>query len=247
MWFWRQRHLRKLRKLYRLCQISVCGKIITEQMVIPINDHQYGSGVITRQATCTATGVKTFTCMVCGKSRTEDIPATGHKTVTDPAVAPTCTKAGLTAGNHCSVCGIVLVRQTEVPATGHRFGRWITTAKATVFASAKQTRTCSGCGKKEIRNYGSKLKPTVKVNVSSIPLKVKQSTSKIKVTGLANGDSVKSWKSSNTKIVKISGKSNGSCKLTAQKKTGNATVTVTLASGKTAKIKVKVQKGTVRE
>ena len=76
---------------------------------------------------------------------------------------------------------------------------------------------------------------------------MKQSTSKIKVTGLANGDSVKSWKSSNTKIVKISGKSNGSCKLTAQKKTGNATVTVTLASGKTAKIKVKVQKGTVRE
>ena len=250
-----------------------------------VHEHRWDEGVILIPAGCETDGVILYTCLDCDRERQETIPATGHKIVTDPAVAVTCTKAGLTAGNHCSVCGVVLVRQTEIPAaghrynagvitkratctesgiktytcnvcrgimtetipaSGHRFGQWITTEKATVFVPAKQTRTCSGCGQKEIRNYGSKLEPTVKVNASKIPLKVRQSTRKIKVTGLASGDSVRFWKSSNTKIVKVFGKSNGTCRLVAQKKTGSATVTVTLASGKTAKIKVKVQKGTVR-
>lgn len=49
----------------------------------------------------------------------EDPCANGHTAVEDPAVAATCTQAGLTAGSHCSVCGDVLTPQTIVPATGH--------------------------------------------------------------------------------------------------------------------------------
>ena len=45
-----------------------------------------------------------------------------HTTVTDAAVEPTCTETGLTEGSHCSVCGEVLVAQTEVPAKGHSYG-----------------------------------------------------------------------------------------------------------------------------
>ena len=33
----------------------------------------------------------------------------------------TCTEAGLTEGKKCSVCGTVLVKQEEIPATGHTF------------------------------------------------------------------------------------------------------------------------------
>ena len=42
-----------------------------------------------------------------------------HTEVVEKAVEPTCTKAGLTEGKHCSVCNAVLVEQKVVPAKGH--------------------------------------------------------------------------------------------------------------------------------
>lgn len=39
--------------------------------------HTWNTGVVTKEATCTEAGVKTFTCS-CGATYTEDIPAKGH-------------------------------------------------------------------------------------------------------------------------------------------------------------------------
>ena len=50
---------------------------------------------------------------------TERNDQAGHVSVTDEAVAATCTKTGLTEGSHCSVCNEALTAQQTTPATGH--------------------------------------------------------------------------------------------------------------------------------
>ncbi|RGF82497.1 DUF4430 domain-containing protein [Ruminococcus sp. OF03-6AA] len=140
----------------------------------------------------------------------------------------------------CQVCGYEKTETIPVIAHTHKY-TWKTTAKATVFRPAKQEGTCSLCGKKQTRNYGSKLKATIKLNVSSINLRRKQATTKVKVS-MAYGDSIKSWASSNKKIVTVD--KNG--KIKAGTKTGTAKITVTLKSGKKATLKVKVQTAKVK-
>ena len=51
----------------------------------------------------------------------KELCTSGHKIVTDKAVAATCTQAGLTAGSHCSVCGKIIKGQEVIPATGHQW------------------------------------------------------------------------------------------------------------------------------
>lgn len=140
----------------------------------------------------------------------------------------------------CQVCGYEKTETIPVIAHTHKY-TWKTTARATVFRPAKQEGTCSLCGKKQTRNYGSKLKATIKLNVSSITLKRKQATTKVKVS-MAYGDSIKSWASSNKKIVTVDKKG----KIKAGTKTGTAKITVTLKSGKKATLKVKVQTAKVK-
>ena len=140
----------------------------------------------------------------------------------------------------CQVCGYEKTETIPVIAHTHKY-TWKTTAKATVFRPAKQEGTCSLCGKKQTRNYGSKLKATIKLNISSITLKRKQATTKVKVS-MAYGDSIKSWASSNKKIVTVDKKG----KIKAGTKTGTAKITVTLKRGKKATLKVKVQTAKVK-
>ena len=140
----------------------------------------------------------------------------------------------------CQVCGYEKTETIPVIAHTHKY-TWKTTAKATVFRPAKQEGTCSLCGKKQTRNYGSKLKATIKLNVSSLTLRRKQATTKVKVS-MAYGDSIKSWASSNKKIVTVDKKG----KIKAGTKTGTAKITVTLKSGKKATLKVKVQTAKVK-
>ena len=140
----------------------------------------------------------------------------------------------------------MLKAQTTIAATGHTWSKWTTTSEATVFAPAEQQITCSVCKETEERTTGKALTKVLKLNASSISLQTRQKTTEVKVTAMAKGDSVKSWKSSNTKIVSVKGKKNGTCTITAGTKTGTARITVKLASGKTGKITVKVQKTVVK-
>ena len=205
--------------------------------------HQMITRSYTYPNSCTQPGRKETFCSVCGYvESSETIPAKGHSWKTESTVKNTCTKAGV---KHlvCTKCG---EKKNETIPAGHSFSAWKTTTGATVFAVAVQTRTCSGCGKKETRKTGKKLTPTMKVNVTALPLKTGQRTNVLKVTGLAKGDSVATWKSSNTNVIKVAGRTNGTCTIAAGKRTGRATITITLKSGLKKNIAVTVQRVAVR-
>ncbi len=83
--------------------------------------HRFDGGKVVEPATCTEDGESLFTCLGCGFTKTDAVPATGHKPVTDKALSATCTVNGLTKGQHCSVCNTVLTAQEIIPATGHSY------------------------------------------------------------------------------------------------------------------------------
>ena len=84
---------------YDLHTCTVCNYSYKDNYT-DVHTHSY-TGKVTKAATCTEDGVKTYTCS-CGKSYIEIIKATGHKyTVT--TVAPTATEAGYDL-HTCSQC-----------------------------------------------------------------------------------------------------------------------------------------------
>ena len=82
---------------------------------------------VTTQPGCESTGVRTYTATVTfqGKNytdtRTEVLPALGHKTQLVGAKAATCTEDGYTGDEVCTVCQEVVKKGEVIPATGHDY------------------------------------------------------------------------------------------------------------------------------
>ena len=83
--------------------------------------HSFLNYVYDNNATCLQDGTETAKCRDCDATDTKPAIGTklGHAPVVDPAVAPTCTKTGLTAGSHCGRCSATLTAQQIVAALGH--------------------------------------------------------------------------------------------------------------------------------
>lgn len=231
---------------YTTYECNVCGSTWKDTM--PAAGHTEVADAAVEVTCETAGKTEGSHCTTCGKvlKAQETIPAKGHTAVTDAGVGATCEATGKTEGSHCATCGKVLKAQTTIAATGHIWSALKTTSEATVFAADKQQRSCTICKKTETRTVGKKLTKVLKLNVSSISLQIKQKTTAVKVTEMAKGDSVKSWKSSDTKVVRVAGKKNGTCTIAAGTTPGTAKITVQLASGKAARIIVKVQRTAVK-
>ncbi len=98
-----------------------------------------------KDPTCTEVGHKAYTeCKRCGITTYEELPATGHtydddydpdcnscgavriakcrhsETSKTGEIAPTCTEAGLTAKEICTICGETVAEQSVVPKLGHK-------------------------------------------------------------------------------------------------------------------------------
>ena len=98
---------------------SVCNTVLVKQEVTPAKGHQWNNGTVSTEPTCTGAGVKTYTCMVCQKTKTEAISATGHEPVEHEKKDATCTDPGREAGETCLKCGAILSGMKEIPAKGH--------------------------------------------------------------------------------------------------------------------------------
>lgn len=118
---------------------STCGHNVKDSF----SAHSWDSGTVTKAATCSEEGERTYTCSVCNRTKTEPIAKIAHTEVTDPAVPATCTQTGKTEGKHCSVCGEVLVAQTEIPMLSHA---WSTEWSKD---SEKHWHECAECGAKK--------------------------------------------------------------------------------------------------
>ena len=81
-------------------------------------DHSWNSGVVTKAATCTAEGVKTYTCSACNATKTEAIAASGHS-YSSKVTAPTCAAGGYTI-HICGTCGDSYT-DNETAAVGHNY------------------------------------------------------------------------------------------------------------------------------
>ena len=80
-----------------------CGAVV-DTKTIPAAGHKWNEGTVTKEATCTEAGEKTYTCDVCGETKTEAIPATGHKGEWVVVKEATETETGLKK-LVCTVCG----------------------------------------------------------------------------------------------------------------------------------------------
>ncbi len=94
------------------------GKTYSIETDASDHEHDY-VGTVVKTATCTETGLNSYTCSYCEHTYTEEIPALGHTPEVLKAVEATCTETGLTAGSRCEFCGEILVEQEVIPAKGH--------------------------------------------------------------------------------------------------------------------------------
>ena len=126
---------------------EVCKKIVEKGKTIPKMDHQWDSGEITKAATCTELGTKTYTCTNCNTTRTEKISATGNHQNTElrDAKTATCIQEGYTGDTYCKDCGTKLSSGKTIAKTDHIWDSGKITKTATCKESGTKTYTCTSC------------------------------------------------------------------------------------------------------
>lgn len=125
---------------------SVCGETKDVTLDNPLS-HAWDNGKVTKEPTCTETGIKTFTCTNCGTTREETIEATGHlHKETKNQKAATCTEDGYTGDTYCTDCNTKLESGTVINKLGHTWDNGVITKEATETEEGIKIYTCKRCG-----------------------------------------------------------------------------------------------------
>ena len=124
-----------------------CNTKLTSGKVLPKTDHTWDSGKVTQNATCTAKGIKTFTCTVCKSTRMEEISETGHvNKITKFAKEASCKSEGYTGDVYCQDCDILIEEGKIIPKTEHIWNDGEITTSSTCTTEGTKTYTCTSCG-----------------------------------------------------------------------------------------------------
>ncbi len=119
------------------------AKYLAETIPPAACKHEWTGWQTIREATCTAEGVSSRYCQICGLEETKSIKKLAHSfgdwTVTKEA---TCTAEG-SKTHTCKVCGF---EETEtIKKADHKFGDWTVTKEATCTSEGSRVRTCTVC------------------------------------------------------------------------------------------------------
>ena len=123
-----------------------CNTKLATGKSIAKKDHTWDSGKITTAATCSGKGIKTYTCIGCNATRTEEIPATGHQhTELRNVKAATCAQEGYTGDTYCKDCNTKLATGKSIAKKDHTWDSGKITTVATCSGKGIKTYTCTGC------------------------------------------------------------------------------------------------------
>ena len=137
-----------------------CRVIIQDGKEIAATGHDWDDGKITKEPTQTATGIKTYTCKTCKKTKEETIPMLkGHHwdqgTITKQ---PTCTEQGEKTYK-CTDEDCNETYTESIPATGHKNTKVLNQKNATCESEGYTGDTyCDDC--KQIIKAGKTISPT---------------------------------------------------------------------------------------
>ena len=101
---------------------SVCEKTKEEVNNTVCTNHQKSEWIVTKEATCSETGLMSIVCLNCNLPlEYKVIPLANHTEEKIEAVKPTCDKDGLSEGIKCSVCSKIIKEQEIVKSLGHQY------------------------------------------------------------------------------------------------------------------------------
>ena len=135
-----------------------CGKkILSGQAIVKTEDHSWNQGEITKEPTCKEEGEKTFTCSICGNTKTEKVSTTDHQHMEiRNQKNPTCKEAGYSGDTYCADCGVKISSGKTIAKTkNHNWDGGVITTEPTCTERGEKTFTCTICGNTDTKKVNA--------------------------------------------------------------------------------------------
>ena len=121
---------------WKKCLETSCG-------AVDIHPHEWDKGTVTKEASTTEKGVKTYTCTVCGYQKTEEIPMLEHK----HAWSTDWTKNSTHHWHDCTAAGCTITEASGKDGYAlHTWNNGTVVKAATTTAAGIMEYTCTVCG-----------------------------------------------------------------------------------------------------